>query len=165
MCVARVITGWALAGGVVLAVVVAANVASIVGAALFRTPLAADYELTEMGTAIVVFAFLPYAQLHGANVSADIFTARAGPRSQALMAAAGSMAGCAIAAVLLWRMGVGLTDYRAHAEMTAILSIPLWWAFVPVLISLALLLAASLVTLLRALAHLRRAFAGERRDD
>ncbi|MCB1512000.1 MAG: hypothetical protein KDJ36_13950, partial [Hyphomicrobiaceae bacterium] len=65
----------------------------------------------------------------------------------------------------LWRMGFGLADYRAHAEMTAILSIPLWWAFVPVLISLALLLTASLLTLSRALARLRSAFTQERQDD
>ena len=78
------ITGWALCGGLVLLGVVLVNAFSIVSGALANRPFAGDFELTEMGTAIAAFCFLPYAQLTGANVSADIFTTRAGPICLAL---------------------------------------------------------------------------------
>ena len=75
--VLRICTGWAILGGFVLLGVVALNVASVVGAAVVNKGLPGDFELTEVGVAIAAFSFLPYCQIAGLNVSADIFTARA----------------------------------------------------------------------------------------
>ncbi len=72
----RLVHLWALLGGVALFFfVVAVNFFSSLGA-IFGHPIPGDLELTEMGIAIAAFAFLPYCQLHGANVTADIFTAK-----------------------------------------------------------------------------------------
>ena len=147
------IKGWALFGGAVLLAVVAVNAWSILAGWTMNRPFPGDFELTEMGTAIAVFAFLPYCQLTGANVSADIFTMRASPLQVALMSVLASGVACAFAALLLWRMWLGLIDYRTYTEFTGILEIPIWWAFVPALISLALLLVAAILTLLEALAE------------
>ena len=147
----RVITGWALVGGAVLVGVVLVNAWSILAGAMFNKPFPGDFELTEMGAGIAVFCFLPYCQLTGSNVSADIFTMRAGPRAVALMSLFAALVAVLFAALLLWRMSAGLMDYREYEEFTGILQIPIWWAFPPILVSLALLLWASTISFLQAL--------------
>lgn len=154
--VERLVTAWALAGGLVLLAVVAVTVASVTGGALFGRPFPGDVELVRMGTAIAAFAFLPYAQLSGANVTADIFTRRASPRTVAVFAAGAAVAALAFAALMLWRMSEGMADYRRYEETTAILEIPHWVAFPPMLASLALLAAAALVNLGEAARDARR---------
>lgn len=151
-----IIQSWAIFGGLVLLGVVLVNTWSIVSGALFNRPFSGDFELTQMGAAIAAFCFLPYCQLTGSNVSADIFTVNAGPRAVALMSLLSAIIAVIFATLLLWRMGAGLQDYREYEEFTGILEIPIWWAFVPVLISLALLLLAALVTLRDAISTMNR---------
>lgn len=139
------ITGWALIGGFVLIAVVLVNSWSILGGAIFNKHFSGDFELTEMGAAIAIFCFLPYCQLVGANVSADIFTMTASERSISFMSIFASLIALAFSSILLWRMSAGLIDYREYEEFTGILSIPIWWAFIPALISLALLFLAALM--------------------
>lgn len=143
--VARLATLWALLGGLVLLAVVAINVASVVGGILGK-PFAGDFELTEIGVAVAVFAFLPYCQLTDANVTADIFTARASPRTLAALRALASAIALGFAALLAWRMSLGMIDQKTYGYVTAILQVPIWWGFVPILISLALLVATAMVT-------------------
>lgn len=143
------IRGWALLGGAMLLAVVAINVISVAGGILWR-PFPGDFELTEMGVAIAAFAFLPYCQLTGANVTADIFTARAGPRWRAAFRLAASAVAAIFAAILVWRMQAGAADQKTYRYTTTILQVPVWWAYVPVLISLWLLVLASGLTLARA---------------
>ncbi|WP_422020842.1 TRAP transporter small permease [Roseibium sp.] len=144
----RVITVWALLGGGVLLAVVAVNMLSIIGS-MFGKPFPGDFELTEMGVAVAVFAFLPYCQLTGANVSADIFTAGASKRLIAFFTLLGSLVALGFASLLIWRMFHGMLDQREYGYTTTILQIPHWMAFVPILVSLVLLALAALVTLMR----------------
>lgn len=144
------IRGWALLGGVLLLGVVLINVISVVGAVVWK-PFPGDFELTEMGVAVAAFAFLPYCQLTDANVTADIFTAGASRRWLAIFKLAASIAAALFAIVLLWRMEAGMEDQKAYDYTTAILQVPIWWAYVPVLVSLVLLILASVVTLVRAI--------------
>ena len=151
------IVGWALVGGLLVVAVVLINVYSIAAGALFNKPFAGDFELTQMGIGVAVFCFLPYCQLVGANVSADIFTSHAGPRTLALLSILAGLIAILFSALLIWRMSAGLSDYIEYPEITGVLSIPLWWAFLPALVSLALLLVASCLTLQAALLDLRKA--------
>lgn len=148
------VTGWALAGGALLLAVVLVNVASVLGGYL-GLPLPDDFELTEMGVAIAVFAFLPYCQLTDANVTADIFTARASAPVLAGLRALAAILAFGFGAILVWRMGLGMLDQRGYGYTTTILQIPIWWAFVPILISLVLLVAAAVLTLIRSLHEAR----------
>ncbi len=148
------IQGWALLGGLVLCAVVAVNVVSVVGAIVWK-PFPGDFELTEIGVAVAAFAFLPFCQLTDANVTADIFTARASHRWISVFKLAASLVALSFALILLWRMFAGMGDQRAYGYTTAILQVPIWWGFVPILISLALLVLASLLTLLRSGAAVR----------
>lgn len=143
---ARLIEGWALAGGVVLLMVVVINVITVLGT-IFWKPFPGDFELTEIGVAVAAFAFLPWCQLTGANVTADIFTARASRAWVARFTLAGALVALLFSLLLLWRMWAGMISQRDYDYMTAILQVPIWWAFVPALVSLALLALASLVTL------------------
>ena len=101
---------------------------SSTSAVLFKKPLPGDFELVEMLIAVWFFTFLPYCQLTGANVTADIFTARAGPRTVALMAVLSAVVALGFSRSFGWRMIAGLQDYRQYVETTAILRIPLWYA-------------------------------------
>lgn len=143
----RAIDAWALMGGLVLVGLVVVNVWSVVGGAL-GAPFAGDVELTEMGVAAAAFAFLPYCQLHRQNVRADLFTEGAGPGVRRALDSAASAIALGFAALLLWRMSDGLADQRAFGYSSTILQVPIWWVYVPILISLALLLAAAAMTLL-----------------
>lgn len=151
----RFIELWALAGGLLLMGVVLMNAYSLFADILFRRPLSGDFELVEVGVAIAAFAFLPYCQLTGANVTADIFTQSAGPRTIALLALFSAVIAFAFSLLLTWRMSVGLLDIRAYGETTVIMGFPIWLAYVPIVASLAMLGLASFISMRDALANVR----------
>lgn len=145
--VRRLIEWWALAGGAVLMAIAVMTTWSAASGWLLGRPLPGDFELTEVLVAIAVFAFLPYCQQTDANVTADLFTSRAGPRALASFRLLGALIALAVALLLTWRTWAGLLDYRKYVETTAILKIPIWWAYVPALASLVLLVVACLLVL------------------
>lgn len=147
----RVVEAWALLGGLVLLAIALMTSWSATSGWLFGKPLPGDVELVEMLTAVSVFMFLPYCQLTGANVTADLFTAKAGPRTVALLTLFGAVVALGFSLLLLWRMYEGLLDYRQYVETTTILRIPIWYAYVPALVSLALLAGAAAVSVRAAL--------------
>jgi TRAP-type C4-dicarboxylate transport system permease small subunit len=152
----RAIELWALLGGVVLAGVALMSTWSAASSWLFGKPLPGDFEMVEMLVAVSVFMFLPYCQLTGANVTADLFTARAGPRTVALLDLLAAAVALGFSLLLLWRMYHGLLDYRQYVETTTILRVPIWYAYPPALASLALVAAAALVSICDALRAWRR---------
>ena len=141
----RVIEAWALLGGIVLLGVALMTTWSAFTGWVFGKPLPGDFELTEVLVAIAVFSMLPYCQQTDANVTADIFTAGAGPRAVAGFRLFSALLALGVALVLLWRTWAGMLDYRQFIETTAILKIPIWWAYVPAIVSLALLCLACLI--------------------
>ncbi len=145
--VRRLTAAWAILGGLVLFAVVSINMISVIGG-LFGHPFPGDFELTEMGVAIAAFAFLPYCQSTGANVSADIFTTGLGPRALSWLSLLGSLVALGFAGLMLWRMYYGLLDQKEYDYMTAILQIPIWYAYAASLVSLALLALAALACII-----------------
>jgi TRAP-type C4-dicarboxylate transport system permease small subunit len=146
----RVIEGWALLGGLLLLAIALMTSYSAAASWLFGRPLPGDVELVEMLTAISVFMFLPYCQLSGANVTADIFTARASRSTVATLELLAAIVALGFSMLLLWRMYEGLLDYRKYVETTTILKIPIWVAYPWALASLALLAVAAVVSLRKA---------------
>lgn len=139
------ISGWALLGGWVLVLVVAVNVLSVIGGVVWK-PFPGDFELTEVGVAVAAFMFLPYCQLNYANVTADIFTSWLPPRWVAALAALASLVALGFSLLLLSRMYLGMLDQKLYGYTTAILQIPHWIAFLPILVSLGLLAVAAVIT-------------------
>ena len=150
------IIGWAFFGGIILSLVVAINVISVVGGIVWK-PFPGDFEMTEIGVAVAAFAFLPYCQMVGANVTADIFTSRAPYRLVAFFGVLASTVALGFSLLLLSRMYLGMLDQKAYGYTTAILQFPHWIAFVPILISLALLALAALITLIEGINKIRKA--------
>ena len=144
----RFIEYWALAGGIILLGVALMTAWSAGTGWVLGKPLPGDFELTEIFVAVAIFAFLPYCQLTDANVTADLFTARAGPRALAILGVFAALLALGIALLLTWRTWAGLIDYRKYVETTAILKIPIWTAYVPALASLGLLVLACVQSLL-----------------
>lgn len=139
------ITVWALAGGALIALVVAVNVLSVAGSALWR-PFPGDFEITEMGVAVAASMFLPYCQLNHCNVTADIFTAGLPPRWVAALSALASLVALGFSLLLLTRMYAGMLDQKAYSYTTAILQLPHWMAYAVFLVSLFLLAIAAVMT-------------------
>ena len=144
----KIIEYWALMGGLVLACVVLTTAWSLLTDIVLQKPVPGENEIVQVGVAIAVFAFLPYCQLTGANISADIFTARAGPRAIAILTLMGALTALVFSGILVWRSWAGLLDYRELLETTPIMQFPLWMAFVPILISVVLLALAALISIL-----------------
>jgi TRAP-type C4-dicarboxylate transport system permease small subunit len=141
------IHAWALLGGVLLLAVVLMNVVSVVGGVVWK-PFPGDFELTEIGVAVAAFAFLPFCQLTDANVTADIFTAKASPAAIARFKMLAAAVALGFSLLLLWCMYGGMASQKEYGYTTAILQFPIWLAFVPILISLALLALAASITLI-----------------
>jgi TRAP-type C4-dicarboxylate transport system permease small subunit len=133
-------------GGCLLVGIVFMTAYSAASNFLFDKPIAGDFEIVQFGVAIAAFAFLPLCQLTRANVVVDSFTLWAGPRLRGAMDLLASLVAIAFSVMLLWRMSIGMHDYYIHQEYTAIIGIPLWWAFPFMLFSLLLLLIAALLT-------------------
>jgi TRAP-type C4-dicarboxylate transport system permease small subunit len=146
---AAIIRAWALVGGLILIALMLMTAMSAASNLLLNVPLPGDYEVMKHFVAVAVFCFLPYCQLTGANVTVDIFTEGASERAKAMMLAFSSLFAIAFAAIMLRQMSLGLVSYLEYPETTAALRIPLWTAFPPALVSLALLLVAAAITLIQ----------------
>ena len=143
----KLISIWALVGGLILLSVVSLNIGSIIGGiVLIHVP--GDFELTQIGVAVAVFCFLPYCQLHKHNVTADIFTFWANNKTILLLRIGGAAVALLFSILLLWRMTDGMLDQKKYDYTTAILQFPVWIAFIPILISLWLLGIASIMTII-----------------
>lgn len=145
--------GMTLVGGAILLAMIVMVVASIVGRALFNAPVYGDFELVAMGTAASVTLFLPYCQLVRGNVIVDLLLARAPERVKLACDVLGGLLYAGIAGVLTVRSLYGGLDLYRYNETSMILSIPVWWVFPFLVLSLAVLCLCCLYT---AAADLRR---------
>ena len=151
----RAATGVAVLGGLVLFALTLLTVISVVGRAAFSAPIPGDFELVELGMAVAIFSFLPYCQIVRGNVIVDLLTAKASPRTQALLDAAGNLIYTAIAALLTWRGALGGLEVRGYGETTMVLRVPVWWGYVPAVVCLAFLTLVCAYTVWRSLREAR----------
>ncbi len=153
---ATIIRLWALLGGLILVALALMSTISALSNLFFGKPFSGDYELVKHFVAIAIFMFLPYTQLVDGNVTVDIFTERASARAKAAMALLAAIFAIGFAVLLLRQMSLGLESYITYRETTPVLRLPLWTAFPPILISLALLLVAAVLTALDGWRAMRR---------
>jgi len=170
--VERIAMAMALAGGVLLSLIALMVCASILGRQLdglwLFGPIRGDYELVEAGTAIAVFAFLPWCQLRRGHVSVDIVVQALPPRLKALSGLIGDILLAVVAYVIAWRLFIGFGEklpyggdglrqtlgfgYRPFfAETTYELQIPIWMPFGLAFIGAALFFVTALYTVWRSL--------------
>ena len=140
----RLAVGFALAGGAVLLAMIGVTLASVLGRVMASTPVPGDFELVEIGCAVAVFAFLPYCQLKRGHAAVDLVTRGASPGVRAGLDGAGGLLMAAAGLLLAWRLTLGGADFQANGEESMILGLPLWSAFVPIVLSVVLWAAVSL---------------------
>ncbi|WP_119153769.1 TRAP transporter small permease [Caldimonas tepidiphila] len=141
----RFLARWfALAGCLIGGAVALMTVASIVGRALFMTPVPGDIELTQFGIALCISLCLPWCQLRGGNIIVDFFTARASEGTQRRLDSLGSLLLASMMALLAWRTAVGAVSVHEAAETTMILGLPMWITYAVLAPGLALTLLIAL---------------------
>jgi TRAP-type C4-dicarboxylate transport system permease small subunit len=136
----------ALFGGLILVGVALMSVVSVIGRALFGSPLTGDFELVQMGSAIAVAAFLPYCQLRRGHVIVDFFTHSAGPGLRRVLDCIGALLMCLCIALIAWRTFSGTVAMKENGETSMLLGLPIWYAYAALVPSLILLAITALYT-------------------
>jgi TRAP-type C4-dicarboxylate transport system permease small subunit len=105
-----------------------------------------DFELVELVSAACASLFLPLCQLRRGHVLVDLFTnwLPFGLRQRldgvwTLLFALGW-------ALLCWRLMQGLVDLHGYGDRTMLLGVPIWWVYVPAVLSTGLSALIALVT-------------------
>lgn len=142
----------AVAAGLILTGMALMSLRSIVGRSFFESPLLGDYELVQMLCALSVSMSLPYTHWIKGHVIVDFFTAKASAKTNSILDMVANILLAVFAAVITWRLGVGLRDLRESQDASMLLSIPTWWTYSAMVPSFALL---SLTALYAAAANFR----------
>ncbi|SDD34093.1 TRAP-type mannitol/chloroaromatic compound transport system, small permease component [Paracoccus isoporae] len=156
------VPGWLVAmcrwlagiGGLVLMAMMLMTVISVTRRSLFGAPIPGDFELVELGSAILIACFLPWCQISGGNVLVDFFTMRAGPRLNHMLEAVGDLLYLLIGVLLTWRMWHGVTEFYGYGEQSMVLRLPVWISAALMLPAFALLILATFYTMI---GHVRAA--------
>ncbi|QDC11475.1 TRAP transporter small permease [Oceanicola sp. D3] len=142
----------ALAGGVVLVVLILLTCISVAGRGLntfahsdFLEGLAAglaemikssgagpvngDFEIVEAGIAFAIFSFLPICQLFSAHATVDVFTSFLSRRANALIMTFWEIVFTIVVLLITWRLYFGLEDKIGNGETSLLLQFPIWWAY------------------------------------
>ena len=124
----------ALAGGVVLLVIVALTCISIIGRALLPLGIGFGsirgiYDMTEIGVAAAIFAFLPWTQYAEAHARVDLFAPVMPPRMDRGLELLFNVAMFVVAFVGTWRLWIGMLDKKGYGQTTLIAQIPVWWGY------------------------------------
>lgn len=131
--------GLALLGGGVLLIIVALTCVSIAGRALVPLdiglgPIRGIYDITEIGMAAAIFAFLPWTQLREAHARVDLFqSALPGPLNR-LLDLLFNAAMLVVAFVGTQRLYLGMMDKLSFGETTLIAQIPVWQGYAAALV-------------------------------
>lgn len=129
--IARVL---ALAGGAVLLCIIVLTCVSIIGRALVPFdfgvgPIRGIYDMTEIGMAAAIFAFLPWAQFNEAHARVDLFQPIMPKTMDRVLDLLFNVAMLVVAAVGTWRLYLGMQDKLSFGETTLIAQIPVWQGY------------------------------------
>ena len=138
-------------GGLTFCALIVMSIVSIVGRKLFATPVQGDVELMQMGAAVGAAAFLPLCELHDHNIKVDALTGWMSGRSRAALDTLGHLLLSVAAALITWRTGLAVIDAMASAEVSTLLSIPMWQPVALLVPSFALLTLCGLYRTSRSL--------------
>lgn len=125
-------------GGLILIAIASMTVVSVVGRAFFSSPILGDVELVQLGCAVVVSCFLPYAQFRRANIIVDFFTTQASAGTQRRMDAVGTLLYTGVMVLVCWRVGAGGVAIHEAQEKSMLMGLPLWVPYLLMLPGLAL---------------------------
>ncbi|MBK8526266.1 MAG: TRAP transporter small permease subunit [Rubrivivax sp.] len=128
-------------GACVLVFLAVLSVVSIGGRALSGLglgPVPGDFELVEAGTALAVFCFLPWAHLRRSHAAVDMLWQAYPASLKRVLAVMADALMLLVWMLLVWRMALATLDYRANAEVSFILQMPVWWGYAASMVPAAL---------------------------
>ena len=118
--------GFAMVGGVALALLVLTTVVSVGGRALFESPIPGDIEIAQLLMAFAISCFLPWCQWHRSHVMIEFFTQRLSHHQQLRLQQLGDGLMGLIAGLLAWRTLMAAISALPTNEGSMILGIPVW---------------------------------------
>lgn len=130
------------------------TVVSVLGRALFSSPIQGDVELVQLGCAVCVASFLPYTQYRRGNIIVDFFTTGVAERTRSLLDGLGTLLYTVMLALMCWRVGAGGLRAMENQETSPLMAIPIWIPYMLMLPGLAL---GAVLGVVQTLAHLRAA--------
>ena len=148
----------ALAGGLVLTILVVIIVISVTGRALVfagLAPIPGDFELVEAGTAFAAFAFLPWCHLKRGHAVVEILTMHFSDGVNRIIEVIANLLMLVFAVLICWRHWLGTLDKQSYGETTFILQFPIWWAYAASLVGAVVFVIVSAWCLIRAIAEAR----------
>lgn len=138
----KVTAAFALAGGVLACAIALLVTFSVLLRWFHGLPVSGDFEMVQMGTALAVFAFLPYCQSVRGNIVVDTFTSRLSEKARARIDALWDIVYALATGVIGYAMLGGVGAAWGSGEETMVARIPLWPALA-IATALVLLLAAT----------------------
>lgn len=144
----------AVAGGILFTALAVLTTVSIAGRALVFVglgPVPGDFELVEAGTAIAVFAFLPWCQYRRGHVTVEVLVERFPPRVRAALGLLGNLALTVAAVLIAWRLWAGMGDKFRFGETTMILRFEVGWAYAGCMVGAAAFVVVAAYTVWRSL--------------
>ena len=124
----------AMAGGAVLLGLTILTCVSITGRALLPLdigfgPIRGIYDMTEIGMATAVFAFLPWAQYREAHARVDLFQWAIPRKTDQFLDVLFNAGMALVAAIGTYRLYLGMQDKLSYGETTLIAQIPVWQGY------------------------------------
>ena len=126
--------GLAFVGGAVLLLITVITCISIIGRAFVPLdigigPIRGIYDITEIGMAAAVFAFLPWAQMRETHARVDLLQPMMSAKLNLTLDLIFNIGMAFVAAVGTWRLYLGMMDKLSYGETTLIAQIPVWQGF------------------------------------
>ncbi|WP_417686511.1 TRAP transporter small permease [Roseibium sp.] len=140
----------ALAGGAVLVAIVIMTCVSVTGRGLISLglgPVEGDFEMVEIGMAFAVFAFLPWCHLQRGHATVELFAGRIGERANRWIDVISDLLFLLVAALIAWRLWLGMLDKKSYFETTFILQIDIWQAYAACMVGAAVFTIVSIYQL------------------
>lgn len=148
----------AIMGGIVLIALIAMTCISITGRALISLgfgPVQGDFEWVEIGVGFAIFSFLPWAQYARGHARVDLFKPSLGTRLNRLIDLISDVMMFLAAAIITWRLWLGMLDKKSYTETTFILQFPTWVAYGAGLVGAVAFTLVSAFCILRSLRALK----------
>lgn len=148
--IGRFLMAWAklsaFGGVLVLTLICLIATASVIGRAVFNTPIKGDVELVQLGCSWAIAAFLPYGQMKKAHVIVDFFTLKAPKMIRRAFDIFAALLLALFSVLLMWRSYFGAIDAIKHDTTTMILGMPEWIAHITIAPGFFLLALTALYT-------------------
>lgn len=151
----------ALTGGAILLIVIVVTIVSIVGRIFVPLdiglgPIRGIYDITEIGIAAAIFAFLPWCQLQRGHATVDLFKFAFPNVMNRVLDVIMDVGMLTAATLIAWRLFLGMQDKLRYGETTLIAQIPVWIGFAAALVGAVIFALVAAFCVIRSLRALKR---------